>query len=285
MPAIFSNLSDLVREREIREKRPLSVRIICEESGASRSTVEGLLKNTMRRVPLEDLAALCQYLNCEIEDMLRLNIFFGTDMIEEPAPMQNPPIIHHAPFVGFHLYDRGDAYVWLHHRSIADIADSATGGTIITYVMDHNQNHSRSFVTTGTATDVRQIIAKTAQISEQAKLTQRSIKPPSEETGVIEALKWFSMHENTDFATNRFHGSINAKKFIRKLHRAGATYVGVIEQSVNAIEAYSDTMFIQTPVSWEHSVQLVALLAAETQDHGNVMESASQPYSFTIWWD
>lgn len=73
MATISSKLADLVANQEIREKRALSVRIICEESGASRSIVEGLFKNTMRRVPLEDLAALCQYLDCEIEDILKLS--------------------------------------------------------------------------------------------------------------------------------------------------------------------------------------------------------------------
>lgn len=66
-----SRLRILIAEKELRERRTLGIRIITDESGASRSTVERLLNNTMRRVPLDDLAKICHYLNCEVGDILR----------------------------------------------------------------------------------------------------------------------------------------------------------------------------------------------------------------------
>ena len=67
-----SRLKVLVAEKELRERRQLGIRTIAEEAGASVSTVQRLLNNTIRRVPLDDLAAICVYLDCEVGDILRL---------------------------------------------------------------------------------------------------------------------------------------------------------------------------------------------------------------------
>ncbi len=69
---VNSKMKLLVAERELREHRRLSVRIITEESGASRSTVERLLNNTIKRVPLDELGALCRYFNCNVGDILQM---------------------------------------------------------------------------------------------------------------------------------------------------------------------------------------------------------------------
>ncbi len=66
-----SRLKILVAERELKERRSLSIRTITAESGASRSTVERLLNNTIRRVPLDDLAALVAYFDCSVADVLQ----------------------------------------------------------------------------------------------------------------------------------------------------------------------------------------------------------------------
>ncbi len=66
-----SRLKLLVAEREIRERRTIGIRTIAAESGASRSTVERLLNNTMKRVPLDDLAALMTYFDCGVADILQ----------------------------------------------------------------------------------------------------------------------------------------------------------------------------------------------------------------------
>lgn len=72
MKVVASKLKLLVAKRELRERRRLSIRIIVEESGASRSTVERLLNNTIKRVPLDELGALCRYFNCNVGDMLSM---------------------------------------------------------------------------------------------------------------------------------------------------------------------------------------------------------------------
>jgi DNA-binding Xre family transcriptional regulator len=71
MKTVNSRLKILVAERELRDRRSLSIRTITAESGASRSTVERLLNNTIRRVPLDDLAALVSYFNCDVGDILQ----------------------------------------------------------------------------------------------------------------------------------------------------------------------------------------------------------------------
>lgn len=67
-----SRLRVLIAEKEMRERRTLGIRTIAEEAGASVSTVQRLLNNSIRRVPLEDLSALCRYLDCDVGDILRM---------------------------------------------------------------------------------------------------------------------------------------------------------------------------------------------------------------------
>ncbi len=69
---MHSRLKILVAEKELREKRSLGIRTIASEAGASVPTVQRLLNNTMRRVPLEDLGALCRYFNCNVGDILNM---------------------------------------------------------------------------------------------------------------------------------------------------------------------------------------------------------------------
>ena len=82
MKTVNSRLKLLVAEKELRERRSLGIRTITAESGASRSTVERLLNNTIRRVPLDDLGALCSYFNCEVGDILQAE---DARDIESPA--------------------------------------------------------------------------------------------------------------------------------------------------------------------------------------------------------
>ena len=65
-----SRLSILVAERRIKYGRAPGIRTIAAESGASVSTVQGLLNNTMKRVPLDDLAMLCKYFGVGVSDIL-----------------------------------------------------------------------------------------------------------------------------------------------------------------------------------------------------------------------
>jgi putative transcriptional regulator len=72
MKVVNSHLKAVVALKEIRERRTLTIRKITEESGASRSTIQRLLNNNMKRVPLDDLGKLCVYLGCDVSDVLKL---------------------------------------------------------------------------------------------------------------------------------------------------------------------------------------------------------------------
>jgi putative transcriptional regulator len=72
MKVATSYLKTLLAAKEVREHRTISLRKMVEESGASVSTVNRLANNTIKRLPLDDLATICVYLKCEIGDLLRL---------------------------------------------------------------------------------------------------------------------------------------------------------------------------------------------------------------------
>ena len=70
MPIITSKLNVLIAERELRENRRLSIRTIATESGASFSAVQRLKNNTIKEVPLDDLARICSYFGVGVEAIL-----------------------------------------------------------------------------------------------------------------------------------------------------------------------------------------------------------------------
>jgi DNA-binding Xre family transcriptional regulator len=82
MLIVESNLRVLVAEKEQRERRKIGIRVIADESGASRSTVERLLDNSIRRVPLDDLGAICRWLPAAPGDVLRM---VEREQVAEPA--------------------------------------------------------------------------------------------------------------------------------------------------------------------------------------------------------
>jgi DNA-binding Xre family transcriptional regulator len=67
---VNSKLALLVAEQRMKRGRAPGIRTIAAESGASVSTVQGLLNNTMKRVPLDDLAMLCKYFGVGVGDIL-----------------------------------------------------------------------------------------------------------------------------------------------------------------------------------------------------------------------
>jgi DNA-binding Xre family transcriptional regulator len=69
---VNSHFRVLVAQKELREKRRIGIRTIVQEAGASRSAVERLLNNSIKQVPLDDLASLCEWVPCEPGDILRL---------------------------------------------------------------------------------------------------------------------------------------------------------------------------------------------------------------------
>lgn len=66
-----SRLGVLIEEQRVRQggRRP-GIRTIASRSGASVSTVQGLINNRMKRVPLDDLAKLCKYFGVGVGDIL-----------------------------------------------------------------------------------------------------------------------------------------------------------------------------------------------------------------------
>ena len=67
-----SRLRILAAEKATRDGRALSMRRIAEESSANISTVNRLANNTIRRIPVDELTLLCEYLDCEVGDLLKL---------------------------------------------------------------------------------------------------------------------------------------------------------------------------------------------------------------------
>ncbi len=69
---VKSYLRVLVAQKEVKEDRKIGIRVITAETGASRSAVERLLNNTIKNVPLDDLARICVWLPCAVGDLLVL---------------------------------------------------------------------------------------------------------------------------------------------------------------------------------------------------------------------
>ncbi len=72
MKVVKSRFKVLLAEKELRENRSISLRKVVEETDVSNSTVLRLANNTIKRVPLDELAKLCVYLQCDVGDLLRL---------------------------------------------------------------------------------------------------------------------------------------------------------------------------------------------------------------------
>lgn len=68
-----SHLKILVDQKALRERRRLGILTIVKESGANRSTVQRMLNNTIKNVPLDELKKLCIYLDCQPGDILRID--------------------------------------------------------------------------------------------------------------------------------------------------------------------------------------------------------------------
>lgn len=65
-----SKLSLLVAARQMEQGQRPGIRTIAAASGASVSTVQRLMNNSIKRVPLDDLAMLCKYFRCQVGDIL-----------------------------------------------------------------------------------------------------------------------------------------------------------------------------------------------------------------------
>ena len=72
MKHVRNTLKQLALERGAADLCYYGVRQIARESGASRTVVDRLMRNELRRLPMEDLARLCVWLDCEPGDLLKL---------------------------------------------------------------------------------------------------------------------------------------------------------------------------------------------------------------------
>jgi putative transcriptional regulator len=61
----------LLAAKSQREGRTISLREVQRDTEVPISTVMGMANNTIKRVPLEELNALCEYFDCDIGDLLK----------------------------------------------------------------------------------------------------------------------------------------------------------------------------------------------------------------------
>ncbi len=67
-----SQLRLLLAAKEQREGRSISLREVVRTTEVPISTVYGMANNTIRRVPLDELGALCRYFDCGVGEMLMM---------------------------------------------------------------------------------------------------------------------------------------------------------------------------------------------------------------------
>lgn len=65
-------LKVLVAGKEMREGRTISLRKVAIETGVREYTVYGFANNTLKEYPADAVAKLCEYLGCEVGDLLKL---------------------------------------------------------------------------------------------------------------------------------------------------------------------------------------------------------------------
>ncbi|MDP9316261.1 MAG: helix-turn-helix transcriptional regulator [Chloroflexota bacterium] len=68
---IRSQFRILLAAKEHREGRSISLREVVRTTGVPISTVVGMANNTIKRVPLDELNTLCEYLDCEVGELLK----------------------------------------------------------------------------------------------------------------------------------------------------------------------------------------------------------------------
>lgn len=65
-------LKVLLAQKEMRENRSISLRKVALETGVREYTVYGFANNTLREYPADAVAKICEYLPCEVGDLLKL---------------------------------------------------------------------------------------------------------------------------------------------------------------------------------------------------------------------
>lgn len=65
-------LKILLAQKEIQEGRSISLRKVALETGVREYTIYGFANNTLREYPASAVAKICEYLGCEVGDLLKL---------------------------------------------------------------------------------------------------------------------------------------------------------------------------------------------------------------------
>ncbi len=68
---VNSRLKVLIAEKELRDNQRYSLRSIARASGAALPTVVRLMNNSIKQVPLEELAKLCAWGHWQVGEILR----------------------------------------------------------------------------------------------------------------------------------------------------------------------------------------------------------------------
>jgi putative transcriptional regulator len=68
--AVYNRLKILIAEKEFREKRKLTYRIIAKETGISKATLTLYMSQKADRVDLNTVSTLCEYFECQPGDLL-----------------------------------------------------------------------------------------------------------------------------------------------------------------------------------------------------------------------
>lgn len=53
-------------------EKNISQRLLSKETGVRLATINNMCKNEIKHIPIDNLAKICEFLNCEITDILEL---------------------------------------------------------------------------------------------------------------------------------------------------------------------------------------------------------------------
>ncbi len=67
---VVSRFRILLAEKEVRERRAISLADVARETSISIYTITAFARNTLREAPLDVLDTLCRYFACDVGDIL-----------------------------------------------------------------------------------------------------------------------------------------------------------------------------------------------------------------------
>ncbi len=69
--AIQNRLKILLAEKELRESRKLTYRLVAKETGLAIDTITAYMTQKVNRFDKSTLETFCQYLSCDVGDLLK----------------------------------------------------------------------------------------------------------------------------------------------------------------------------------------------------------------------